>query len=183
MKAKVIVLLTVMALCANECSSSAIPMWEYLSRDEKVSKFHWSGGISETRATEKQFCVSSKKTLAKFSAVESFFFGFSKGFSFCENAKDSDRRKAEINSLKAENWIFSLICNRKATMMNFPELHIKTATRAEGKIRFCCCRKTRKKRFRAEIFRFQMEIKRSTLARPRAVPRQIDGVKPKKKKM
>lgn len=36
MKTKVILLLTVMAFCANECNSSAIPMWEYLSRDEKV---------------------------------------------------------------------------------------------------------------------------------------------------
>lgn len=37
MKGKVIVLLTLMALSANQCNSSAIPMWEYLSRDEKVS--------------------------------------------------------------------------------------------------------------------------------------------------
>lgn len=36
MKAKVIVLLTVLAV-ATRCNSSAIPMWEFLSRDEKVS--------------------------------------------------------------------------------------------------------------------------------------------------
>jgi cytochrome c-type biogenesis protein CcmH/NrfF len=36
MKGKVIVVLTLMALCASECSGSAIPMWEFLSRDEKV---------------------------------------------------------------------------------------------------------------------------------------------------
>jgi peroxiredoxin len=36
MKGKVMIVLTLMALYANECSSSAIPMWEYLSRDEKV---------------------------------------------------------------------------------------------------------------------------------------------------
>ena len=38
MNGKVIVLLTLMALCVNKANSSAIPMWEYLSRDEKVSK-------------------------------------------------------------------------------------------------------------------------------------------------
>lgn len=36
MKGKIIVVLTLMALFANECNSSAIPMWEFLSRDEKV---------------------------------------------------------------------------------------------------------------------------------------------------
>lgn len=37
MKGKVIALLALMALCVNKCNSSAIPMWEFLSRDEKVS--------------------------------------------------------------------------------------------------------------------------------------------------
>lgn len=35
MKGKVMLVL-LMALCANECNGSAIPMWEFLSRDEKV---------------------------------------------------------------------------------------------------------------------------------------------------
>lgn len=39
MKGKVVAVLTLLALCCvNKCSSSAIPMWEYLSRDEKVSE-------------------------------------------------------------------------------------------------------------------------------------------------
>lgn len=38
MKAKVLAILTLLAFFASECNSSAIPMWEYLSRDEKVSK-------------------------------------------------------------------------------------------------------------------------------------------------
>ncbi|CRL06853.1 CLUMA_CG019591, isoform A [Clunio marinus] len=40
MKVKVIALLTLLALCVNESSSSAIPMWEYLSRDEKMSHLY-----------------------------------------------------------------------------------------------------------------------------------------------
>lgn len=38
MNGKFIALLTLMAICVNECSSSAIPVWEFLRRDEKVSK-------------------------------------------------------------------------------------------------------------------------------------------------
>lgn len=37
MKGKVIALLALLALCVAKCHSSAIPMWEYLSKDEKVS--------------------------------------------------------------------------------------------------------------------------------------------------
>lgn len=37
MKGKVIALLALLALCVAKCQSSAIPMWEYLSKDEKVS--------------------------------------------------------------------------------------------------------------------------------------------------
>lgn len=36
MKGKVIALLALMAICVNKCNSSAIPMWEYLSKEEKV---------------------------------------------------------------------------------------------------------------------------------------------------
>jgi len=40
MNVKVIALLTLMALCVNTCNSSAIPMWEYLTRDEKMSHLY-----------------------------------------------------------------------------------------------------------------------------------------------
>ena len=39
MKVKVIAVLAMVALCFNGCNSSAIPMWEFLSKEQKVSEF------------------------------------------------------------------------------------------------------------------------------------------------
>lgn len=40
MNGKVIAVIALLALCAENCSSSAIPMWEYLSKEEKVTSVH-----------------------------------------------------------------------------------------------------------------------------------------------
>lgn len=120
MKAKVIVLLTVMALCANECSSSAIPMWEYLSRDEKVSTFHWSGGMSAAGNRKAILCFI-KINISEVRCSGKFFFGF---YIFARTPKTATEkswnkfiksRKLNLASSATERrrWWISLSCTLK----------------------------------------------------------------------
>jgi len=41
MEGKFVILLVITALCVEQCLTSSIPMFEFLSRDEKVSKLNF----------------------------------------------------------------------------------------------------------------------------------------------
>jgi hypothetical protein len=55
MKGKVIVVLALMALCAGSCNSSAIPMWEFLKKEEKVRILRHLK--CDKKSFKKQFCA------------------------------------------------------------------------------------------------------------------------------